>query len=268
MKSHRFPHLIDDSRLDSYSIILEKIQKQGLDEFDLKATSLMAPAGAAILSCLTDAVLERGKSVHFVIGKEYEMPFIAHLDSLVKKSGHLPAPSAYNFETDELILAGCQGLDLSFFDKFEAKFALGEDLLFDCRMILQELVQNAMAHSGAERYFIYAGLWNEEMHCGVLDMGVSVPAKLRQKYSFDDDVSALLLALREGTTTRRERAGGLGLYYFYDILKRNRAKLTFASGGGQVRFYFKTRRSQKSRLKYFLPGTWCFARIPLRGNVS
>ena len=134
--------------------------------------------------------------------------------------------------------------------------------MFDCKIILQELIQNAMAHSGAERHFVYGGLWGREIHCGVLDMGVSIPGKLRQKYPFANDIEAILLALREGTTTRRERAGGLGLFYFHDILKKNRAKLTIASGGAQVRFYFETRRSQKSALKHFLPGTWCFARLP------
>lgn len=257
------PQIIDDSRINNYLILMDKIKKHPSIEIQTRPSFLISPAGHAILCCFCDQALENQMAL---IWNHPSHPFLKLLKTLSGTKG-LPNPANYNYETDTLLLTGNKSaLNLGFIEKLETKFDLSDDLLFDCKLILHELMQNTQDHSGAERYFMYAGLWKDEIHLGILDMGVSIPAKLRQKYNRDNDIEYLLLSMEEGSSTRRERMGGFGLYYFYEFLKRNRAKLTIASGQAQVRHYFKTRRSQKTALKHFLGGTWCFARLPLKGD--
>lgn len=259
-----FPHKIEDGRTDFYLILLQHLLKAPVLSFTFKPSVRLAPAGLAILACLTDACLEKGALLQWNNSPRFfiRQPFLAQIKN-VSSEKFLPNPSAYNFEDENSILVGNQFLDLAFMEKVESKFKLTDDQLFDCRLVMNELMQNALTHSGAERYFAYAGLWEEEIHMGVLDMGVSIPGKLRQKYDQPSDENYISLAMEEGITTRRQRAGGLGLAHFRDVLKRNKGRLTIVSGSGQVRFYFALRQSIKNQLKRRLPGTWCFARFPL-----
>lgn len=265
---HLFPEILSDSRMDNYLILLQSLKDKTSLTFKFRPKTQLSPAGHAILACLCDRAVEQQAQIDWEIPQRTrkKINFLSQLQNILKNSTHLPLPAAYNFETKTLLVAGnLNALDLGFIEKFDAKFPLPDDLAFDCHLILQELMHNTITHSGAERYFIYAGLWHYEIHLGVLDMGVTIPARLRQKYLQSNDVNYILLALEEGVTTRRQRIGGLGLYYFCHFLKKNKGKLTIVSGQGQVRHYFFTRKSQKSPLKYCLPGTWCFARIPLGG---
>src|SRR5262249_44289587 len=154
--------------------------------------------------------------------------------NLLESHGHkkLPSPQIHNTDLDNVLVAGQEGsLNLTFVQTFEEKFGaiLSEDLAFSCRLILNELMQNSIDHSGSDRYYLYAGLWKKsgktEMHLGVLDMGVTIPAKLKQKYEAENDSAFLELALQEGVTTRRIRPGGLGLFYTFEHLKNHEGTL-------------------------------------------
>lgn len=263
MPSFQLPKIIEDSRIDIYLILLEAIKKHPKIALEFFRPTQISPAGHAILACLCDSIIEQRCAVLWSSKKTGAHSFISLIQSIQEKHNLLPDPSVYDFESESCLFKGIKnGLDLSLIEKIEYKFTLDDNLLFDCKLILNELMQNTISHSGAERYFMYAGKWKNEIHLGVLDMGISIPAKLRQKYVRENDLDYILLAMEEGSTTRRQRMGGFGLYYFHHFLKRNRAKLTLVSGEAQVRYYFHTRKSQKSYLKYPLRGSWCFARIP------
>lgn len=267
MISYRLPAIIEDSRIDKYLIVLQSLKKQNQLKLKFQLQTLISPAGYGILACLCDTAIERKSVIHWPTDNEVKSlhPYIIKLISIQKENNYLPNPNEYNFESENILFCGNEDVvDLGFIEKFEAKFQLNDDLLFDCKLILQELMQNAITHSGAERYFIYGGIWNNEIHCGLLDMGVSIPAKLRQAFEEENDIDYLLLAMNEGTSTRRSKTGGLGLYHFRSFLKKNKGKLTIVSGNAQVRHYFYTRNKQRSKLKHYLPGTWCFARMPYR----
>ncbi len=184
----------------------------------------------------------------------------------IKKYSELPPPTIHNLESGSMLLRGkTNAIDPSFVERVGEVFSthLSEDLLYSSTLILNELMQNCVDHSTSERYYLYAGLWQSEFHVGLLDMGATVPAKLEQKYSCENDLEYLTMALKKGISTRRIRVGGFGLYYFFEFLKESGGKLTILSRGAQLRRYFKTRKSQKNILRYPLAGTWCFARFPL-----
>lgn len=257
---------IGDSRVDSYLLMLESLTGKREVQFSFSTKTRISPAGFAILACLVDKACEAGAQVHWKIPKvvQKNYPYLKQLSEMDLNSSLLPPPMNYFYEnSSQMLRVGESAFDFNFIEKFEYKFSLTDDLHFDCKLILQELMQNVISHAGGERYYLYAGLWKNEIHLGVLDMGVSIPAKLQQKYRCENDLEYILLALEEGITTRRQRVGGLGLTHFKDVLKNNAGKLTMISGEAQVRYYFRTRKSQKSFLKCRLPGTWCCARIPL-----
>lgn len=265
------PTKIDDGRLDWALELLERSRSAGKKPLRLNWRKVISisPAGMAILACLFDTFVEQGNRVKctFVAKRFKDIPTISNMMKIADFRA-LPQSDANSFEDDAMILRGRTSLDPLFAEGFREKFAkvAGEEISYDCSLILSELMQNTVDHSTAERYYAYAGIWEDEMHAGVLDMGISIPAKMAQRYDCTSDLEYLELALREGITTRRRRSGGVGLAYFFDFLKRNEGKLTIMSRGAQVRRYFKTRRTQRGKIKFPLRGTWCFARFSLKGD--
>ena len=267
------PQTIGDGRIDIFFKLLQLSKDRSKENqiyLDWQRTFQITPAGQAILAVLFDTFLEqRTKLKNINISKKFlGFPVVRNL----MRSGQckeLPKPEIHNFETTEMILkGGTTSIDLSFTERLREKFGnmLSKDLLFAATLTINELMQNSVDHSTAERYYLYAGLWEREFHIGLLDMGITIPAKLTQKYACEDDLAFLELALQKGSSTRRIRTGGFGLYYFFEFLKESLGKLTIVSRNAQIRRYFKTRKSQKNILKYPLHGTWCFARFPLEKN--
>jgi len=264
------PQIVSDGRLDWAYAIFQSLRRQSVVHFDWSRVQSITPAGHAVLACLADATFEQGvQSKHTGIPRELKhWPSVRHFTQKELKET-FSDPAIQNIETADFILCGnSTAQDMRFLESLESKFVhrLSEDIFFAAKLIATELMNNVLSHAGAERYYLYAGLWEGEFHLGVLDMGLSIPAKLAQKYSYPSHLAALELALKKGISTRRLRVGGFGLFYVYDFLKECEGKLTLISGKAQIRRYFKTGRSQRNELKHLLPGTWCFARFPLEGK--
>lgn len=266
------PQCIDDGRIDLILKILNLSKKCGSRplRFDWSKTKSVSPAGLGILCCLSDTFIEQGnKVIHKHISKK--LKGLPPVQSLLASNRFraLPPPDTYNYEDKTMMLKGLgDACDTFFVERVQEKFSrlLSGDSLYAAALILNELMQNSVDHSSAERCYLYAGQWQKEFHAGVLDMGITIPAKMEQKYQCDNDLDYLELALKKGTGTRRIRTGGFGLYYFFEFLKECGGKLTVVSRKAQIRRYFRTRRSQKNILKYPLYGTWCFARMPLESD--
>lgn len=264
------PGSIGDGRLDTMIEIFSRVkQAEKKDEVRLNWTRVteILPAGYAILACLFDTAVEhRSRLENVFVKKRFRtIPVIKNLIDLARFKG-LPQPNIHYSQTNNFILSGGEtSLNMTFMDQVDLKFkkTVSEDLTFSCRLIFNELMQNSVDHSTAERYYAYAGPWKTEFHIGVLDMGITIPAKLEQKYSCDSDVDYLMLCPKVGISTRRQRVGGLGLSHTLDLLKGHQGRLTVLSRDAQMRRYFKRRHIARGRLKQRLNGTWCFARFPL-----
>lgn len=262
------PSDIDDGRIDWAIALIHKVMDAGNAgkevRLDWQKVTSISPAGFAILACILDTVIEQHAHIKNVSvpGRFKGIPVV---ENFRKQFPSLPSPSINNYESGEILIKGNMNLDVLFQERVEEKFSgiLSEELVYDVNLILNELMQNSVDHSTAERYYIYCGVWKKEFHAGLTDMGISIPAKMEQSHTCGNDLEYLELALKEGTTTRRARTGGLGLAYFFEHLKRHEGKLTIVSRFAQIRRYFRTRRSQINILKRPLRGTWCFARFPL-----
>lgn len=269
-------YLLDNlgsGRLDSLLRIFAEIRETKRNFIQLNWTNVknISPAGYGILACLFDSALEQGVELEntFVKKNFKSLPVVKNLLEIASYR-KMPKPSVHDFEVDDFVLQGQENaLNPVFIQRFEEKFGnlLGEEMTYSCQLILNELMQNSVDHSSSERYYMYGGLWNvkekREIHIGVLDMGVSIPAKLAQKYREISDQDYLDLALKEGSTTRRARPGGLGLYLTFEHLKQSDGTLTVVSRHAQLVRYFKSKTVRRRKLKFSLNGTWCFARFPL-----
>lgn len=259
------PKQISDHRLDTFLKIFFLIKNKHGIHLNWSNVSEISPAGLAILSCLFDSIIENKVQVkNTKIKKEFKnIPAVANLSNILQYKA-LPAPSIQNYHDENSILRGNTLIDINFIDNIYelCGIKLSKELLFSCKLIFNELMINSIDHSSSERYYTYAGKSGKEFHIGVLDMGVGIPAKLEQKYICTNDLAYLELALKEGSTTRRQRPGGLGLSHTLDVLKNHQGKLTILSRNAQIKQYFLTRKTAKSILTYQLNGTWCFTRFP------
>lgn len=265
------PRVVSDGRVDTllkiFSVLTLDPQNRPNLILNWTRTDKVSPAGLAILACLSDTVIEQRARLKNVYVKK-KLSNLSVIQTLIHSQDfkRLPDPKLYNTQTADAILQGLEfRLMPDFMDQVSWKFKkhLTEDVTYACRLLLNELMINSADHSTAERYYLYAGLWEGEFHVGVLDMGVTIPAKLERVIKNKDDIELLELALKEGVTTRRARVGGLGLSHTLATLKNEKGKLTILSRNAQIRRYFNRRSSYRAFLKFTLDGTWCFARFPI-----
>jgi len=121
----------------------------------------------------------------------------------------------------------------------ELKF--GEDTKGSMRLVLSELLTNAIDHSGDQRAYICIGRWpnSSYLHLVCLDFGVGIPTKLRTRYpELDTDVKAFEEQHRRGLTTRIKRDGGKGYKLIQDILKFNKGRLSIISNYARVNYRY------------------------------
>lgn len=261
---------ISDGRLDTVLAVLNSISDNKDKELVLNfsKTEKISPAGFAILACLFDYSIEQNCSIN-VINLDAQFTNFKVIKNLLGQFSYckLPDVRIHDSDGDQFILRGrgphiAGDLVNELENFYQSK--ISEDLMFSLQLLTNELMLNSVDHSTAERFYWYTGIWNEEIHLGLLDLGVTIPAKLEQKYSFDNDIHALNKAIKKGTTTRRSRPGGLGLYNTSLCLKESKGILVLISRRSSVRYYFRRRKEAKTILKHSLPGTWCFTRFPLK----
>lgn len=97
-------------------------------------------------------------------------------------------------------------------------------------------------------------------------MGVSLPAKLEQKYNWEDGFEALLKASVKGISTRRTRTGGLGLWHCLEYMKEYDGIIILVARHAMVRRYLKHKTIKKLKVEPALSGTW--VALSLEGKLK
>jgi len=269
---YTLPSIIDDGRCDSYLELLDEVRVNSRDvilNFE-KVAKITAP-GWAILNCISDSVFEHRRDIetrNIFLKKDLKK----HIEKILgPRKKQIISMNEMSFEDDENLISGAVcAIAPSFVEKIDQKYfqLLSEEKKWYVRLMLNELMQNSVDHSTSERYFFYAGINDGDFLFGVCDMGVSIPAKLEQKYAYENDQAYLLKSLELGIGTRRVRSGGLGLNHMFEILKKQKGRLVIISRNAQLRKYFARRKTQTSKLKHALRGTWCMAQIPIEGGLK
>lgn len=262
------PINMNDGRLDGFIEIISAIRAGKGVELSFKKTKKITPAGYALLFILLDVACEQK-----VIFKVVDFKKAHNLHSIILSASDLNKSlngfyniNQLNIHTSDFIVYGkSSSIAPEFIEKINEKFKnkLSEDRLWDVSLIINELMQNTVDHSTAERYYLYAGISDKNFEFGILDMGVTIPAKLETKYSLANDKEYLDKVFIKGFGTRRDRPGGMGLYYLFENIKDLKGRLVILSRNAQVRLNFATRNYKSTDLKKRLSGTWCMANFPL-----
>lgn len=268
MQRFSLPKIFGSERLDTVIEILDAMRSHNEIEIDWAEVHIIQPAGKSIISIIIDQAIEKKCFlIHTNLNKAHKQQHPL-LKNLYKKDG-LPKTTDHHVRDLNSFSICCQGgIDLLYkqilIDHFSEK--LNEDTLFSVQLVINELMQNAVDHSTSERYYIYFGIQEKEIHFGVLDMGVTLPSKMEQKYDASSDIDFLEMSLKEGTTTRRLRIGGLGLYHSLEMIKNEGGKFVFISRDGQIRRYFSQRKISRMKLKNRLHGTWVMFTFKMKGH--
>jgi anti-sigma regulatory factor (Ser/Thr protein kinase) len=265
------PVSISDERLDYlvelYSLVIhrEKII------LSFVKNKLISPAGMALLCNLLDAACEARCEIEvrdIDTGNSQHIQFSKLVEELKRSKSFLSSLKLQFENESSLNWFKVSSIAPEFIEKLNYKFSnvLTEDQKWTVSLLLNELMQNAVDHSTSERYFIYAGINQYDFEFGVIDRGVTIPAKLEVKYQIDNDQEFLKKSLEFEVGTRRNRKGGMGLYYFFEMLKDEKGKLVILSRDAQLRRHFAHKSAVSSDLKHRLYGTWCLARISLESK--
>lgn len=114
---------------------------------------------------------------------------------------------------------------------------LSEDLKFNIKLALTELLTNAIDHSGEKAFYVCAGAWGRAnyLHFAALDFGMGIPQRIRLRHpKYDDDREILNVLLTQGITTRSGREGGEGYRHIRKILRANEGRLHLFTGGAKA----------------------------------
>lgn len=270
MKQYILPKVLGSERLDTVIAALESMKGSENLILNWKRVTDIEPSGVAIVSILIDQAYEKNcKLTHLDIPSSIKNKFPSLTKNLVLKNS-IPITSEHYFRDKKSFHVCCEGgLNLEYKEILISSFKnlLDEDMLFSIQLVFNELIQNAVDHSSSERYYVYFGLWDDEIHFGVLDMGVTLPSKMEQKYNATSDIEFLEMSLKEGITTRRLRSGGLGLFHTFEMIKSLEGKFVFISRNGQIRRYFSQRKSRYLKLKNTLHGTWVMFTFKSKGHL-
>ncbi|MCB0327674.1 MAG: hypothetical protein KDD52_08665 [Bdellovibrionales bacterium] len=262
----KLPQTISDARVDTILNIFNQIQRSKELVLDFGRVQSILPAGHVILLSILDKVIEHQTQVDF-LNLSSKIKKLKSVQLLLEHSSQQGFCSVdqLSFIGEGLIVKSLQNsiyisIEEDLIQCFESK--ISEKQRWYIQFILNELIQNALDHSTSERYFVYIGEWKREIHFGITDLGVSIPAKLEQKYNCESDEQYLLKSLEYKVGTRRVRDGGLGLFHLFSILKEAEGRMVMISRDAQLRKYFKQRKTEHGKLKNSLRGTWCFVRMP------
>ena len=136
------------------------------------------------------------------------------------------------------------------------------------RLILTELLTNALHHSGEKQAYACVGIWGRphHLHIAFLDFGVGIPAKLRTRYpKLAGDNLAIRALLEKGLTTRQHIEGGRGYRYIQDILKTNGGRLHIFTGKAKVTLLYDRREYVYRRARQDFIGTCVDFQVNLKG---
>jgi anti-anti-sigma regulatory factor/anti-sigma regulatory factor (Ser/Thr protein kinase) len=266
----QIPTTISDERLDGMLNILHLIDlgaKKIILDFSRNTT--ISAAGYAIFCSIIDSANEHSSKIYCININRKEKTHLK-IEAITEQSrdrkGFLQIENMNLIQDSSLNWGRVSSIAPEFIELIQQKFnsTLSEDELWIIKLILNELMQNSVDHSTSERYFIYAGFNKKTFEIGVIDRGVTIPAKLESIYNKRFDHEYLELSVKQGIGTRRNRPGGMGLYYLFEHLKDEAGKLLIISRNGQLRRHFNAKKVISKETKYRLRGTWCMGRIPIR----
>lgn len=210
--------------------------------FDLTATKELDSLAISFLCSLADLSFENNPSVKVRFKPNPKMKSVIKiLDGSIKDQ----QLNEIEIGNNRFQLCKVKSNNSMYVDRMltllQTELKFGEETSGSLRVILTELLTNAIDHSGERACYLCLGRWpnSRHLHLVCLDFGVGIPHKLRTRYpDLESDVIAFRRQHKEGLTTRTKRDGGKGYQLIQDILRANRGRLNIISNAAKVSYKY------------------------------
>lgn len=120
---------------------------------------------------------------------------------------------------------------------------------------INEIFNNAVIHSRSKNIYTCGQFFpkKKKIEFTIVDTGIGFKKSFTERFNREiDSLKAILWAVDQGNTTKRETTGGLGLTLLKEFIKMNSGKLQIVSGNG---FYEFGTNEQMKCLTGTFPGT-------------
>lgn len=123
---------------------------------------------------------------------------------------------------------------------FSSSLRMSDGVKGSLKMALNELMTNAFDHSESPGgCYVCAQSYNRarKIRLCIADFGIGILKSLRKAPNYEHlntDYEAIMLAVKEGVTSRVGRAAGYGLTHIHRFIKVNEGKMYILSGKGKV----------------------------------
>lgn len=232
--------------------------------FDLKRSESLTPFGIIMLASTAIECQRQGKSCSLTRVKN------SPIDVFLSRSGFHRFFGLDNMEperdlirTGEVQLIKPQGVDYFIIENLseiiDYHVNISSGVKASIQMSLQETMTNVVDHSGVNDYLVCAHTYprREQIRLCIADLGKGILESLTDSPEYghlSNDYEAIKLAIENGVTTRKERAG-LGLSHISQFLKINKGQLCIISGAGKVYWKFDQSKIQEQEMKHPFKGT-------------
>ncbi|MCK4594659.1 hypothetical protein KAU45_09165 [bacterium] len=126
---------------------------------------------------------------------------------------------------------------------------INKDIHFIIRLCMQELALNVVDHSNSPFGCVVCGQIyhkREEIHVSISDYGIGFLNSLKTiRPDLKNDANAIITAVEEHVTTRKDAPGGQGLGHIIIGVLGVYGSVTFLSGHGMVTYYKKNNGIEK-----------------------
>lgn len=226
--------------------------------FDLSKTEELDSLAIAYLCGLADLTLENNHlTVRYKSNKKIKSVIQILDDSITNKTF-----SDIEIGNNRFQFCKVTSNNSIFIDRMltllQGELSFGEETKGSLRVVLTELLTNAIDHSGERACYICLGRWpnSRYLHLVCLDFGVGIPTKLRTRYpELETDNLAFKIQHEKGLTTRTKRDGGKGYKLIRDILKANKGRLNIISNKAKVSYKYDKGDYKISNAKISFSGT-------------
>lgn len=206
---------------------------------DLSATTEVSALLVCFLCGLVDLSWERNNSVSLVLPRNKKAQKAIRTIQYISQN---PETATVQITENLCQLRSISGYRTSDLDDMLEVIqynhrALSAGMRNDVRIMLTELLTNAIDHSGERKCYVCVGIWgkSKQLHVAFLDFGVGIPKKLRTRYpELDNDRDAIKALLKLGLTTRTKMEGGRGYKTIQECLERGNGRLHIFSGNAKI----------------------------------
>ncbi|MFO1463238.1 MAG: ATP-binding protein [bacterium] len=254
-----FPKQASLTYLDSYLSIVRQVRalEDGTIILDCSQTRELSPLSICFLCGLVDLARNKNLSAKIILSRNKKT---AEMLREIKLLSRTPGRPKIKIAEKMLQVRRIDGANSAYFEDMLSALAFHLPISSPAKssliFVLNELLTNAIDHSGEKYCYVCIGSWgrSKNIHVALLDFGIGIPNRLRTRYSqYNVDKEAIRAVLEKKLTVREDRLGGMGYELIQNILRANGGRLHILSGKAKIflKYDRKEYNYREARVPFF-----------------